>query len=63
MIPDKRLDVKLSLVITDDGSPFCSSITTWDDVPYPGVLEIEKRLIAFLNEMNQFGYAQLTKAE
>lgn len=57
---DKRLDVKLSLVITEvDAQPFSSSTVTWEDVPYVGVLEIEKRLITFLNEMHQLGYAQL----
>lgn len=56
---DKRLNVKLSLVITDNEKPFSSSTVIWDDVPYIGVLEIEKKLIAFLNEMNQLGYAQL----
>lgn len=56
---DKRLDVKLSLVITDNEQPFSSSVVTWEDVPYLGVLEIEKKLIAFLGEMNQLGYAQL----
>jgi hypothetical protein len=60
---DKRLDVKLSLVITDNEKPFASSITTWEDVPYVGVLEIEKKLIAFLEEMNQLGYAMLNAPE
>lgn len=59
MRTDKRLDVQLSLVITDDGKPFSSSIVTWEDVPYVGVLEIEKKLIAFLAEMNQLGYASM----
>lgn len=48
MKADKRLDVKLSLVITDN------------ETPYVGVLEIEKKLITFLTEMNQLGYAQLS---
>ena len=56
---DKRLDVKLSLVITDNEKPFSSSTITWEDVPYVGVLEIEKKLIAFLEEMNQLGYSLL----
>ena len=60
---DKRLDVKLSLVITDNEKPFSSSTVTWEDVPYVGVLEIEKKLIAFLEEMNQFGYAMLNVPE
>ena len=59
MRTDKRLDVKLSLVITDNEKPFSSSTVTWEDVPYVGVLEIQKKLLAFLNEMNQLGYAQL----
>jgi len=59
---DKRLDVKLSLVITDDEKPFSSSLVTWEDVPYIGVLEIQKKLIAFLSEMNQLGYVQLEVA-
>lgn len=63
MNPDKRLDVKLSLVITDNEKPFSSSITTWEDVPYIGVLEIEKKLIAFLTEMNQLGYSLLDSVE
>jgi len=60
---DKRLDVKLTLVITDNGKPYTSSTTTWEDVPYFGVLEIEKKMIAFLQEMNQFGYALLIAPE
>ena len=60
---DKRLDVRLSLVITDNEKPFSSSTVTWEDVPYVGVLEIEKKLIAFLEEMNQFGYSLLKTAE
>jgi hypothetical protein len=63
MKSDKRLDVKLSLVITDDAQPFSSSTVTWEDVPYAGVLEIEKRLIAFLNAMNQLGYSLLESSE
>lgn len=62
MKDDKRLDVKLSLVITDSEQPFSSSVVAWEDVPYVGVLEIEKKLIAFLAEMNQLGYAQLAAA-
>ncbi len=63
MKDDKRLDVKLSLVITDNEKPFSSSTVTWEDVPYVGVLEIEKRLIAFLNAMNQLGYSLLESSE
>jgi hypothetical protein len=63
MKDDKRLDVKLSLVITDNEKPFSSSTVTWEDMPYWGVLEIEKKLIAFLGEMNQLGYAQLNTPE
>ena len=63
MNPDKRLDVKFSLVITDNEKPFSSSAVTWEDVPYVGVLEIQKKLIAFLAEMNQLGYAMLDVAE
>lgn len=63
MRADKRLDVKLSLVITDNELPFSSSTVTWEDVPYVGVLEIQKKLIAFLTEMNQLGYSMLNTAE
>lgn len=63
MRTDKRLDVKLSLVITDNEKPFSSSTVTWEDVPYVGVLEIQKKLLAFLNEMNQLGYSMLNMAE
>ncbi len=56
---DKRLDVKITLVITDNEKPFSSSVVTWEDMPYPIVLEVEKKLIAFLGEMNQLGYAAL----
>ncbi len=63
MNPDKRLDVKLSLVITDNEKPFASLTTTWEDILYVGVLEIEKKLIAFLTEMNQLGYAMLETKE
>jgi len=63
MRADKRLDVKLSLVITDNEKPFSSSTVTWEDVPYVGVLEIQKKLIAFLTEMNQLGYSMLNTAE
>lgn len=59
MKADKRLDVKLALVITDNEKPFSSSTVTWEDVPYAGVLEIQKKLIAFLTEMNQLGYLSL----
>ena len=62
MKADKRLDVKLNLVITDNEQPFSSSLVTWEDVPYIAVLEIQKKLIAFLSEMNQLGYAQLEVA-
>jgi hypothetical protein len=62
-LKEKRLDVSLSLVITDDGKPYTSSTTTWEDVPYIGVLEIEKKLIALLTEMNQLGYAILNAPE
>ena len=63
MKPDKRLDVKLALTITDQGKPYSSSLVTWDDVPYVAVLEIEKKLIVFMNEMNQLGYANLAVTE
>jgi len=63
MRTDKRLDVKLLLVITDNEKPFSSSTVTWEDVPYVGVLEIQKKLIAFLTEMNQLGYSMLETAE
>jgi len=63
MKSDKRLDVKFSLVITENEKPFSSSTTTWEDVPYVGVLEIEKKLIAFLSEMNQVGYSLLETTE
>jgi hypothetical protein len=63
MKDDKRLDVKLSLIITDNEKPFSSSTVTWEDVPYIGVLEIEKKLIAFLGEMNQLGYSLLNPPE
>lgn len=59
MSTDKRLDVKLSLVITDDDKPFSSAIITWDDVPYDGVLEIEKNMLVFLDKMHQFGVSLL----
>ena len=59
---DKRLDVKLSLIITDNEKPYSSSTVTWEDLPYIGVLEIQKKLIAFLAEMNQLGYAMLETA-
>jgi len=60
---DKRLKVELSLVITDNGKPYSSSTVRWDDVPYVGVLEIEKKLIVLLEEMNQLGYAMLNAPE
>jgi len=63
MKADKRLDVKLALVITDNEKPFSSSTVTWEDVPYAGVLEIQKKLIAFLTEMNQLGYSLLDAVE
>jgi hypothetical protein len=63
MKDDKRLDVKLALVVTDNEKPFSSATVTWEDVPYVGVLEIEKKLVAFLGEMNQLGYAQLNAPE
>lgn len=59
---DKRLDVKLSLVITDNDKPFSSSTVTWEDLHYEAVLEIERKLIAFMTEMNQLGYAMLDSA-
>lgn len=62
MSPDKRLDVKLSLVITDNEKPFSSAVVSWEDVPYIAVLEIEKKLVAFLAEMNQLGYSALSSA-
>jgi len=63
-VSDKRLDVRLALVITDHEQPFSSATVQWSDVPYIGVLEIEKRLIEFLDSMNQLGYAQTqTKVE
>ena len=60
---NKRLKVQLSLVITDNEKPFSSSTVVWDDVPYIGVLEIEKKLIAFLDAMNQLGYVSLNATE
>lgn len=63
MNADKRLDVKLNLTITDNETPFSSATVTWEDVPYIGVLEIQKKLIAFLAEMNQLGYAMLETKE
>ena len=60
---DKRLDAKLSLIITDNEKPYSSSTVTWEDLPYIGVLEIQKKLIAFLAEMNQLGYSMLETAE
>jgi hypothetical protein len=63
MNADKRLDVKLNLTITDNELPFSSATVTWEDVPYIGVLEIQKKLIAFLAEMNQLGYSMLKPTE
>lgn len=58
---DKRLDVTLSLRITDKNQPFNSADIEWNDVPYAGVLEIQKNLIAFLAAMNALGYATDTQ--
>jgi len=63
MKADKRLDVKLTLVITDNEQPFSSATVTWEDVPYAGVLEIQKKLIALLGEMNQLGYSLLESVD
>ena len=58
MRENKRLDMTLTLHITDQGEPFHSSTVTWNEVPYVEVLEIEKRLIAFLSGMQEMGVAQ-----
>ena len=63
MNPDKRLDVKLSLVITDNDKPYSSYIVTWEDMPYVGVLDIEKRLGTVLLDLNQLGYRLLNASE
>lgn len=63
MKADKRLDVKLTLVITDNEQPFSSATVTWEDVQYVGVLEIQKKLIALLGEMNQLGYSLLESVD
>lgn len=57
MNPDKRLDVKVSLVITDNDKPYHSSVVTWEDMPYPYVLDVQKTLIEGLAALNQLGYA------
>jgi hypothetical protein len=62
MNPNKRLDVKVSLVITDNEKPFSSSVVTWEDMPYAYVLDIEKKLIGALAELNQLGYEMLDAA-
>ena len=54
---DKKLDVCLSLRITDQGKPYSSAEVYWNDVPYAGVLEIQKNLIVLLKTMNDLGYA------
>ncbi len=58
MAIDKRLDVKVVVEITDNGVPYSSNTTTWEDVPYFGVLKIQQEMIGFLTRMNEFG-AQL----
>lgn len=58
MREDKRLDVKIVVEITDNGTPFSSNTTTWEDVPYIGVLGIQKKMVEFLNGMVDMGYEQ-----
>ena len=53
---DKRLNVKLALDIHDGEKPFNSATVEWFDVPYGGVLEIQKNLLVFLKTMNELGY-------
>jgi len=53
----KRLDVSVTLDITDGGKPFNHSVVTWSDVPYEGVLEIQKNMIDVLERLNQLGYS------
>lgn len=55
MTADKRLDVKLVLEITDNGAPFSSNTTTWEDVPYYGVLKIQQETLGLLTRMHEFG--------
>jgi hypothetical protein len=55
MTADKRLDVKLALEITDNGTPFSSNTTTWEDVPREGVLKIQQEMIGFLTRMTEYG--------
>lgn len=55
MTADKRLDVKLVLEITDNGAPFSSNTTTWEDVPREGVLKIQQEVIGFLTRMTEYG--------
>ena len=49
MREDKRLDGKIVVEITDNGTPFSSNTTTWEDVPYIGVLGIQKQMVEFLS--------------
>lgn len=55
MAIDKRLDVKVILEITDNGAPFSSNTTTWEDVPRSGVLKIQQEMIGFLTRMTEYG--------
>lgn len=60
MREDKRLDVKIVVEITDNGKAFSSNTTTWEDVPYIGVLGIQKKMVEFLDSMVGVGYEQWT---
>jgi hypothetical protein len=62
MSADKRLDVKLVLEITDNGAPFSSNTTTWEDVPREGVLKIQQEIIGFLTRMTEYGAQSAAEA-
>lgn len=48
--------VKITLEVTNsDGSPFCSNVLNYADVPRPALVAIEKVMVAMLSDLTALG--------
>jgi hypothetical protein len=58
----QRFTVKINLdVRSKDGSPFFGAEVTYQDLPYAGVVLIERELVDVLSKLTSFGEAAVVQ--
>lgn len=56
---DRRFDVKVEFSVKEGGSDFFDTEVKYSDVPYEGVVAIEKLLVELLQQLTYFGEAKV----